>query len=52
VVVTPEGPGDDFSQHAYGLAVDVNLLNPYVRADGGCTTGRASVRRPVARRPG
>lgn len=35
VVVTPDGPGDDFSQHAYGLAVDVNpLLNPYVRADG------------------
>jgi len=34
-VVTPDGPGGDFSQHAYGLAVDINpLQNPYVRADG------------------
>lgn len=34
-VVTPDGPGGAFSQHAYGLAVDVNpLQNPYVRADG------------------
>jgi hypothetical protein len=34
-VVTPDGPGDTFSQHSYGLAVDVNpLQNPYVRADG------------------
>lgn len=34
-VVTPDGPGDAFSQHAYGLAVDVNSLqNPYVREDG------------------
>ena len=34
-VVTPDGPGDTFSQHAFGLAVDVNSLqNPYVRADG------------------
>lgn len=34
-VVTPDGPGDTFSQHAYGLAVDVNSLqNPYVREDG------------------
>jgi hypothetical protein len=34
-VVTPDGPGDAFSQHAYGLAVDINSLqNPYVRADG------------------
>jgi hypothetical protein len=35
VVVTPAGAGDSFSQHAYGLAVDVNpLQNPYVREDG------------------
>lgn len=35
VVVTPAGPGDEFSQHAYGLAVDVNpLQNPFVRSDG------------------
>jgi hypothetical protein len=34
-VVTPDGAGDEFSQHAYGLAVDVNpLQNPFVRADG------------------
>lgn len=34
-VVTPDGPGSAFSQHAYGLAVDVNpLQNPYVAADG------------------
>ncbi|GBC86718.1 hypothetical protein HRbin12_00716 [bacterium HR12] len=34
-VITPEGPGATFSQHAYGLAVDVNpLQNPYVAADG------------------
>jgi D-alanyl-D-alanine carboxypeptidase-like protein len=34
-VVTPAGAGDTFSQHSFGLAVDVNpLRNPYVRADG------------------
>ncbi len=34
-VVTPDGPQDTFSQHAYGLAVDINSLqNPYVRGDG------------------
>jgi len=34
-VVTPDGPGDTFSQHSYGLAVDINSLqNPYVREDG------------------
>ncbi|MCI0633658.1 MAG: M15 family metallopeptidase [Actinobacteria bacterium] len=34
-VITPLGPGDDFSQHAYGLAVDVNpVQNPFVTADG------------------
>lgn len=34
-VITPEGPGEVFSQHAYGLAVDVNpLQNPYVGQDG------------------
>jgi hypothetical protein len=35
VVVTPDGPGTTFSQHAFGLAIDVNpLQNPYVRSDG------------------
>jgi D-alanyl-D-alanine carboxypeptidase len=34
-VVTATGPGDDFSQHAYGLAIDLNpLQNPYVTTDG------------------
>lgn len=34
-IVTPAGPGDRFSMHAYGLAVDVNpLQNPYVADDG------------------
>jgi len=34
-VVTPLGPGDDFSQHSYGLAVDINpVQNPFVTADG------------------
>jgi len=34
-IVTPAGPGDRFSMHAYGLAVDVNSLqNPYVAEDG------------------
>jgi hypothetical protein len=35
VVITPDGPQDTFSQHAYGLAVDVNpLVNPFVNSDG------------------
>lgn len=35
VVVTPAGAGDEFSQHAFGLAIDLNpLQNPYVREDG------------------
>jgi hypothetical protein len=35
VVVTPAGAGSTFSQHSYGLAVDLNpLQNPYVREDG------------------
>jgi hypothetical protein len=35
VVVTPAGAGDEYSQHAYGLAVDLNpLQNPYVAEDG------------------
>ena len=35
VVITPAGPQDTFSQHSYGLAIDVNpLQNPFVRADG------------------
>jgi D-alanyl-D-alanine carboxypeptidase-like protein len=34
-VVTALGPGTDFSQHAYGLAIDVNpLQNPYVTTSG------------------
>ena len=34
-IVTPAGPGDRFSMHAYGLAVDINSLqNPYVASDG------------------
>lgn len=34
-VVTPLGPGDSFSQHAYGLAIDINpVQNPFVMADG------------------
>jgi D-alanyl-D-alanine carboxypeptidase len=34
-VITPLGPGAEFSQHAYGLAVDVNpVQNPFVTADG------------------
>jgi len=34
-VITPDGPQETFSQHAWGLAVDVNpLQNPYVAADG------------------
>jgi D-alanyl-D-alanine carboxypeptidase len=34
-VITPLGPGDDFSQHSYGLAIDINpVQNPYVTADG------------------
>lgn len=35
VVITPAGPGTTFSQHSYGLAIDINpLQNPYVRSDG------------------
>jgi hypothetical protein len=34
-VITPLGPGEDFSQHSYGLAIDINpVQNPYVTADG------------------
>jgi len=34
-VVTPLGPGESFSQHAYGLAIDINpVQNPFVLADG------------------
>jgi hypothetical protein len=34
-VVTPLGPGDEFSQHAFGLAIDVNpVQNPFVTSDG------------------
>lgn len=34
-VITPLGPSDDFSQHSYGMAIDINpVQNPYVTADG------------------
>ena len=34
-VVTALGPSDSFSQHSYGLAIDLNpLQNPYVTSDG------------------
>jgi hypothetical protein len=34
-VVTALGPADTFSQHSYGLAIDLNpLQNPYVTSDG------------------
>ncbi len=34
-VITPLGPGDDFSQHSYGMAIDINpVQNPFVTADG------------------
>ena len=34
-VVTALGPGGDYSQHSYGLAIDLNpLQNPYVTSDG------------------
>jgi len=34
-VLTAHGPGTTFSQHAYGLAIDINPIeNPYVAADG------------------
>ena len=34
-VVTARGPGTNWSQHAFGLAIDINPIeNPYVTADG------------------
>ena len=34
-VILPSGPVNDFSRHAYGLAIDINpIQNPYVAADG------------------
>jgi hypothetical protein len=34
-VVTALGPADTYSQHSYGLAIDLNpLQNPYVTSDG------------------
>ena len=34
-VITPLGPSDDFSQHSYGMAIDINpVQNPYVTAAG------------------
>jgi len=34
-LVTARGPGTTWSQHAYGLAIDINPIeNPYVTADG------------------
>ena len=41
-VVTALGPGNDYSQHAYGLAIDLNpVQNPYVTA-GGFVRNRAA----------
>lgn len=41
-VVTALGPGDSFSQHAYGLAIDLNpVQNPYVTS-GGFVRNRAA----------
>jgi hypothetical protein len=41
-VVTALGPGGDYSQHAYGLAIDLNpLQNPYVTT-GGFVRNRAA----------
>lgn len=41
-VVTALGPGGSFSQHAYGLAIDLNpVQNPYVTA-GGFVRNRAA----------
>ena len=35
VAITPAGPSTTFSQHSYGLAIDINpMQNPYVRSDG------------------
>lgn len=43
-VLTPRGPGGDYSRHAYGVAIDINpVQNPYVTSDG-------FVRNRVARR--
>jgi hypothetical protein len=34
-VILPSGPTREFSNHSYGMAVDINpIQNPYVRADG------------------
>jgi D-alanyl-D-alanine carboxypeptidase len=34
-VITPLGPGTEFSQHSYGLAIDINpVQNPFVTSDG------------------
>jgi hypothetical protein len=34
-VLTAHGEGSGFSQHAYGLAIDINPMeNPYVASDG------------------
>ncbi len=34
-VITPLGPTGDFSQHSYGMAIDINpVQNPYATADG------------------
>jgi hypothetical protein len=34
-VILPSGPTGEFSNHSYGMAVDINpIQNPYVRADG------------------
>jgi D-alanyl-D-alanine carboxypeptidase len=57
--VTPQGARSSWSQHAYGLAVDVNpIQNPYVGADGDVRNNHArpyrdrSLRRPGMIHPG
>jgi D-alanyl-D-alanine carboxypeptidase len=58
-VVTARGPATSWSQHAYGLAIDINpIQNPYVAADGYVRNLHArryrdrSLRRPGMIHPG
>jgi hypothetical protein len=58
-VLTAHGPGTTFSQHASGLAIDINpIQNPYVASDGFVKNNHSrrykdrSLRRPGMIRPG
>jgi D-alanyl-D-alanine carboxypeptidase len=53
-VVTARGPRTNWSQHAYGLAIDVNpIQNPYVASDGYVRNNHARPYRDRSlRRPG